>query len=49
MAITMVVGQAAGIAAALSARNGWDPGDAGVPKIQRELVHQGVVLEGISL
>ncbi|MDR0450554.1 MAG: FAD-dependent oxidoreductase [Treponema sp.] len=48
MAITMVAGQAAGTAAALCARNGWDPGGAEVPAIQRELARQGLVLEGVS-
>ena len=44
MVPTMVVGQAAGAAAAVSAKGGLVPRDIGVPLIQEELRRQGVEL-----
>ena len=45
MALTMVVGQAAGVAAAISAQQGVDPRSVDVGTVQRELVRQGVDLD----
>jgi hypothetical protein len=48
MATTMVVGQGAGIAAALCSKNGWMPKEADILGIQKELERQGVSLKGIE-
>jgi hypothetical protein len=44
MALTMVVGQGAGVAAAVSARKGTPPRSVDVSRVQEELTRQGVVL-----
>jgi len=44
MALTMVIGQAAGVAAAVSARSGVSPREASIRKIQNALRRQGVAL-----
>ena len=44
MACCAVAGQGAGVAAALSVRNGWDVDRADIPAIQVELERQGVRL-----
>jgi choline dehydrogenase-like flavoprotein len=49
MAVTMVVGQGAGTAAAICARKGWEPRRADPAAVQGELARQGVVLEGVKL
>ena len=40
----MICGQAAGVACALGARDGIDPGDVPIRNIQRELLQQGANL-----
>ncbi|MCI8887513.1 MAG: FAD-dependent oxidoreductase [Hungatella sp.] len=44
MAICMAVGEAAGVGAALSAENGWEPRQVPVSEIQKVLTDRGVVL-----
>jgi len=44
MALTMVVGQGAGVAAAISAREGCPPRDVSITSVQEELTRQGVDL-----
>ncbi|HUU60531.1 MAG TPA: FAD-dependent oxidoreductase [Phycisphaerae bacterium] len=44
MALTMVVGQGAGTAAAVAARSGATPRDVDVAAVQQELIRQGVTL-----
>lgn len=46
MAICLATGQAAGVAAALSARAGVNPRDLDVPRLQTALREQRVILEG---
>ena len=46
MVHTMVVGQAAGTAAAVAVRNGVAPNEVDVAAVQNELRKQGVVLDG---
>jgi len=44
MAVTMIVGQGAGVAAATSARAGCTPREVQIGAVQEELRRQGVAL-----